>query len=133
MEKVIEKLKAKGVKPTAQRLAILKILIEEIDHYTVDSLYKKAIAVQPTISQATVYSIIELFAKKGIVQELRIDGKRTVYDPTIKEHHHFMCRNCGQIRDIEKSAFRIPPLEETGGHKIEDYQLYFYGLCSNCR
>ena len=133
MEKAVELLKRKGIKPTVQRAGVLKLLLEEVNHYTVDEVYKRVRESMPSISQGTVYSIMELFAEKGLVQELRIDSKQVVYDPTISRHWRFMCRRCGKIFDVWPDSVDVVGAKDSCEYLVEDYKLYLYGLCKDCK
>jgi Fur family transcriptional regulator, peroxide stress response regulator len=53
------------------------------------------------------------------------------YELTEKLHHHFLCRNCGEIIDIDIDC----PYCQTmmiGNHKVEEIIGYFKGICEKC-
>jgi len=127
----IERLKRKGVVPTLQRLAILEFLENNDGHPTVEEIYKGLKERYPTLSQATVYSTLEVLKNLGEIQELSIRKEKTCFDPNPKPHHHFYCQNCEEIFDV---AISCPVAEKqwVDGHKVTEVQAYFYGICSYC-
>ena len=131
MKRIIDRLKKKGVVLTPQRLAVVDFLRGSTTHPTVDDVYHKLKIRYPTISQATVYSSLEVLRQIGEIQELTIRKEKVCFDPNPKPHHHFFCRECKKVFDIEISC----PVAQRGridGHKVEEVQAYFYGICSNC-
>ena len=125
-------LRDKEIKITPQRIGVLKILKEGRRHFTVEDIYGEIKKAFPSISLATVYSILELFREKMLVQEIRIDFNRSRFEPRVDKHHHFLCSRCGEIFDIDIPE--CPTLEKgkVGGHVIESHHGYFYGVCKNC-
>ncbi len=131
MEKIIARLKKKGVVLTPQRLAVAKLLEGTVTHPTADEIYRKLRKRYPTISQATVYTSLEILKQAGEIQELTIRKEKTCFDPNPRSHHHFSCRQCKKIFDIEISC-PVAEKEWLDGHKVEEVQAYFYGICADC-
>lgn len=127
----IKILNNKGIRITPQRLAVYRVLSEK-RHASAEEIYEEVRKEFPMMSFATVYSILELFKEKGLVDELRIDFEKSTFDIRPEHHHHFKCKICGKIYDVD-----IPPCEtlrraKVNGHRIEDFQGYFYGICKEC-
>lgn len=136
MNDVIERLKNKGVTLTPQRMAIVEYLFSSREHPTVDDIYNVIKERYPTMSKATVYSTLKLLDELGEIQEhsIRKRGK-ACFDPIPGLHHHFLCRKCSRILDVEfecPDACPILTLGEINGNKVEEVQAYLYGLCSKC-
>jgi len=131
MEKAIERLREKGVVLTHQRLAVLQFMAHNENHPTVAVIYRALRKKYPTISQATVYSTLQLLKKVGQVQELFIRGDKACFDPMGKPHYHLFCRKCQRVIDVN---IPCPSLREKllEGHRIEEIQLYLYGICADC-
>ena len=69
----IDKLRASGLRPTKQRLAICKILFnrKETFHFTIDQLKKIAEKnIKKKISLATLYNTVHAFEKKVYIKEI---------------------------------------------------------------
>lgn len=136
MESMIKLLKKEGITLTPQRLAIVQCLEGNKTHPSADEIYSIIRSQYPTISKATVYSTLQLLRDKGAVKELSIRKRgEACFDPSTKKHHHFLCRKCDRIIDIN-----IEPDDESNiikaitsqGHKVEEVQFYIYGICSGC-
>ncbi len=131
MKNMQERLKEKKVVLTPQRLAIVDFLQRSKIHPTVEDIYNNLKKKYPTMSLATVYTSLEILKQAGEIQELTIRKEKICFDPNPKTHHHFFCRECLEVLDVDISC----PLARQGsveGHKIEEVQAYFYGICSIC-
>ena len=127
----LEILNRKEIRITPQRLAVYRVLNEK-RHASAEEIYEEIRKEFPTMSFATVYSILELFKEKGLANELKIDYEKSTFDIRPEPHHHFKCKICGRIYDVD-----IPPCEtlrkgKVNGHRIENFQGYFYGICREC-
>ncbi|MBU1614597.1 transcriptional repressor [bacterium] len=131
MNEKIERLKGKGVVLTIQRLAVLEFLEASTTHPTVEEIYKALKEKYPSISQATVYSTLELLKGAGEIQELSIRKERACFDPNSRMHHHFFCRRCERILDVSIEC-PVSKRGEVDGHKVEEVQAYLYGVCADC-
>jgi len=134
LEKIISKYRGKGIRLTPQRIAILKFLEGNRSHPTAETIYQEIRKDYPTISFATVYNTLQTLKDNGNIQEITIDPTRRHYDPDTTPHHHIICINCHEIRDVfvdYSKALRLPPriLRE---FKVLRNHVDFYGLCKGC-
>ncbi len=128
----INLLNSKGIRVTPQRVKIYQILKEK-GHATAEEIYEEIKKDFPMLSFATVYSILELFRKKEIVQELKIDFERSTFDINSHSHHHFMCKVCKKVYDVDIPLCETIKKGKVKGHIIESFQSYFYGICKKCK
>lgn len=133
MQDCIQILKAKKVKVTTQRAEVFRVLRQESGHLTVEETFEKVRKKFPTVSLATIYSILEILRKNGLVEELRIIPDKSCFNVRMDLHHHFYCRKCKKIFDIDIPFCETLNRKEAGGHLIEKCQGYFYGTCKKCR
>ncbi|MBI5665572.1 MAG: transcriptional repressor [Nitrospirae bacterium] len=130
----IKEYKARGIKLTHQRLAILEYLDGNTSHPSAENIYKAVKRKFPMMSFATVYKTLETLRQKGDIIELTIDPLRRRYDPDIKPHHHLICIKCKKIADIEADLpIVIPDEAKKEGFEVTGNQVEFYGICSNCK
>jgi Fur family transcriptional regulator, peroxide stress response regulator len=131
-EKYVKTLKDHSIKITSQRLEILKYLDEHHTHPNVEEIYSELKKKHPSLSRTTVYNSLEILKKNKIVQSLTISGSELRYDIEESLHHHFLCKKCGAILDI---SITCPNMDRTldGGHRVEEVQGYFKGICKNCQ
>ncbi len=132
MNKNIEFLNQKKIRLTPQRLLVYEILKKK-GHATADEIFKEALKTHPALSFATVYTILELFKNKGFVSEIRIDFERSTFDITTTLHHHFLCKNCSLIYDLDFPTCSALDKKNIQGHSIESFQGYLYGICKSCK
>ncbi len=122
-----------GLKMTPQRRAIVEFLQSAIAHPTADEVLNAVNRKFPMTSRATVYNTLNWLKGEGMVREV-YEGGFVRYDPNTSDHHHFVCRHCGKVEDIECSsisALKICTLP--GNPQIEGYEVTVRGLCANCR
>jgi Fe2+ or Zn2+ uptake regulation protein len=133
MKNVIKTLKAKGVKVTSQRAEVFIILGNAKDHLSAEEIFEKARKKFPTVSLATIYSILEMLKKKNLIEELRIIPEKACFNVRTGLHHHFYCNRCKKIIDIDIPFCATLHKKEVFGNLIEECQGYFYGVCKQCR
>lgn len=133
MIKTIEKLKVKNIRVTPQRAAVYKIIAVAQRHLTLEDIYAKVQAQFPAISLATVYAILSLYTEKDIISEIRINFDKSCFEARTDAHHHFYCRQCNRIFDIDLHPCPALQNAQVQGHVIEKLQGYFYGTCKECR
>lgn len=126
-----EILLARGLKPTFQRIRILEYLQKHNGHPTVEEIHEELIQEIPTISKTTIYNTMDALLEKGIIHAVTITGTETRYDCQSLWHHHFLCRRCGRVIDID---LQCPYLKEKQieGHLIEELHGYLKGVCKEC-
>ncbi|HEC89981.1 MAG: hypothetical protein DRN12_00785 [Thermoplasmata archaeon] len=130
-EKYVRILKEHSMKVTPQRLEILRYLDEHRNHPTVEMIYLELKKRSPSLSKTTIYNSVEILEKHGIIQSLRIIGNETRYDYRSDLHHHFICKKCGRIFDIDLTCPVIDRVEKNG-FKVEEIHGYFKGICKDC-
>lgn len=124
-------LSAKGVSPSHQRLSILKYIINNHNHPSVDKIYKSLSPELPTLSRMTVYNTLKLLTEKGIVEALSISESEVLYDYKSHPHAHFQCKECTEIYDIDITADMFTS-SKMNGHQITDTQIHLKGICKVC-
>lgn len=131
MNRYAEILKKNNIKITPQRLIVLKYLDKHSTHPTADQIYKDLKSDNPSLSKTTVYNSLCTLENHGIIQSLTISGSELRYDLSEKMHHHFLCKKCGRIIDIDIECPNIEKMKEYG-HKIEEVHGYIKGICKEC-
>lgn len=121
----------KGLKMTEQRRIIARVLSESTDHPDVELLYRRASAVDPHISMATVYRTVNLFSETGIIERHDFRDGRARYEEHPDEHHdHLIDLKTGKV--VEFSNHAIEELQQRIarelGYKLVDHRLELYGI-----
>lgn len=129
------KLRARGYRMTPQRMAILHVLHHSGEHLSAAEVYKRALKELPNLTEPTVYRTLEFLAENGLAHPAHMISGHLGYQIALHEHHHLVCRNCGNAMEVEHSLFKnmVQKLENASGYKLTDSHLTFFGLCSNCQ
>ena len=110
---IAERLRAAGLRPTRQRVALARLLFDGCDrHVTAEVLHEEAIARKVPVSLATVYNTLHQFTEVGLLREVAVEGAKTYFDTNTSNHYHFFCENSGKLVDIETASIRIEGLPE---------------------
>ena len=128
----IEKLCAeKNMRMTEQRRVIARILSVASDHPDVEELHRRAHAVDPHISNATVYRTVRLFEEAGIIDRHDFRDGRSRYEEHTESHHdHLIDMKTGKV--VEFVDEEIEALQEAIarklGYRLVDHRLELYGM-----
>jgi Fur family ferric uptake transcriptional regulator len=129
-------LRKASISKTSQRLAVLDILIKSAKPLSANTI-RQSLKTKATIDKVTVYRILSLFKKNGIVREIASTGSANYFEMVSKDnpiHPHFNCRNCGEFTCMETKLFqRMPELVlSKDNYSIEHIEINVSGLCSDC-
>ncbi len=98
---VLERLRAAGLRPTRQRLALARLLFDGGDrHVTAEILHGEALDAAIRVSLATVYNTLHQFTAAGLLREIVVDSQRSYFDTNTSDHHHFFFESSGRLDDI---------------------------------
>ncbi|MBM4796079.1 transcriptional repressor [Streptomyces sioyaensis] len=135
MSDLLERLRGRGWRMTAQRRVVAEVLDGEHVHFTADEVLARATARLPEISRATVYNTLGELVSLGEVVEVATDGRAKRYDPNAHHpHHHLVCSHCGAIRDVHPTGDPLAalPTSERFGFTIREAEVTYWGLCPAC-
>ncbi|MDE1977066.1 MAG: transcriptional repressor [Elusimicrobia bacterium] len=105
-----KRLKAAGVRPTAQRIALARFLLNGADHPTAEDVKKWADENFPKMSLATVYNTLALLVRAKLIKEVKLPHtSRVIYDDRVSAHYHFLDEKSGKIYDVDPSEVEVKP------------------------
>jgi Fur family peroxide stress response transcriptional regulator len=136
LTEVLENLKNQGLRLTPQRLAVLRILVSDKTHPTVDSVYAAVKKEFPMTSLATVYKTIAVLKDLDEVKELHFDNQGSRYDGVTRSlHPHLICTECRKIIDTDLAAWEqvAKVLHSETGFQINSYRMDIFGICPDCQ
>ncbi len=131
MERIEKLCVDKGMRMTDQRRVVARVLSQAKDHPDVEELYRRAHAVDPHISIATVYRTVRLFEESGIIERHDFRDGRSRYEESPDVHHdHLIDMRSGRViefvdEDIEKLQQAIA---KRLGFRLIDHRLELYGV-----
>ncbi len=109
--RVLDRLKKAGLRPTRQRLALAKLLLEnEHRHVTAEDLFHEAREQGTHVSLATIYNTLHQFTSAGLLREVVVDMGQSYFDTNTSHHHHFFDEATGQLSDIPEDHVEISRL-----------------------
>jgi len=103
-----------GIRPTAQRLQIAELLLSCPQHLSAEQILARLRAAGARVSKATLYNTLNLFAERGVIRQLTVDGVRAWFDSNVAAHYHFHDLDSGTlidvpVPDVEFSRLPEPP------------------------
>jgi Fur family ferric uptake transcriptional regulator len=97
----------------------------------VEELHRRAHAVDPHISIATVYRTVRLFEEAGIIDRLDFRDGRSRYEEHSEDHHdHLIDMKTGKVVefvDDDIEALQIAIAKKLG-YRLVDHRLELYGM-----
>lgn len=132
MTPLIERLRQRGWRLTAQRRVIAETMTGEHVHLAADEVLERSRAVLPEVSLATVYNTLnELVAMGELVELTHADGRKR-YDPNVTEpHHHLVCVECGRMLDVQLDDPQLPDAQRHG-FELLTADVTFRARCPDC-
>ncbi len=110
----IQRLRAVGLRPTRQRLALGRLLFDGGDrHVTAEKLHGEAVEAGVRVSLATVYNALHQFTEAGLLREVVVDPGKSYFDTNTNDHHHFFHEDSGVLDDIPGDAVAMAKMPET--------------------
>lgn len=128
-------LRQNGVQVTAQRLAVLRA-VSGLPHGTADDVAEAVRDDIGAISRQAVYDALGVLVDKGLLRRMQLAGSSTRYEHSNGDnHHHLVCRACGETVDVDCSVSAAPCLEvvDEQGFEIDEAEVIFWGRCPSCR
>lgn len=126
-------LRNKGIKLTHQRMIIFQEVAESEEHPSAESVCNAVRRKLPMISLDTVYRTLWMLQDLGLIKI--IGGRdRVRLDGNTRPHHHFVCNECGLMRDFRSNEFdqlKIPKEVENFGNG-ETVYIEIKGICTEC-
>jgi Fur family ferric uptake transcriptional regulator len=126
----IEKLcTEKGLKMTAQRRVIARVLSEATDHPDVEELYRRASEIDKAISIATVYRTVRLFEEANILERHDFRDGRSRYEEATEIHHdHLIDIDTGDVIEFQNEEIERLQREVAKklGYELVDHRLELY-------
>ena len=131
-KEVAELLRGAGLKLTAQRLAVVRCLVGDESHPTAQELFDRLKPTFPTMSFATVYNTLAALTSVGACQPVQFGGAAR-FDLNVHAHDHFVCEQCGIVRDVDAGADCVLRSAALADFKVHRVERIYRGQCASCR
>jgi Fur family transcriptional regulator, ferric uptake regulator len=136
---LLKELVERGVRMTAQRRLLVRIIQDSPRHLDAAELLKIARREDAGIDRATVYRTIALLKSRGLIDELdlmHLEGEKHYYEAkTNRDHCHIACFRCGAIMEYASRSFQKlkEEIAEQSGFQIRAVRLEVGGVCASCQ
>jgi Fe2+ or Zn2+ uptake regulation protein len=133
---VEESLRRAGLRVTAPRVAVLRVLAESRDHPRVDQVIERVRAAGVPISTQAAYDVCEALHDAALARRIEPAGSPARFEARVGDnHHHLVCRACGATVDVDCAVGHAPCLApaDTAGFAVDEAEVTFWGTCPTCR
>ena len=127
-------LREHGVQVTAQRLAVLRA-VSGRPHGTAEAIAEDIRADIGAISRQAVYDTLGMLVEKGLIRRIQPAGSPALYEDRVGDnHHHIICRACGETVDVACAVAESPCLttHPDSGFQIDEVEVIYWGTCPEC-
>lgn len=124
----------RGMRLTAQRRLIARVIASAADHPNVEELHRRAVDIDDQISLSTVYSTVKLLEDAGILARHDFGTKRARYELAKGEHHdHLIDMSTGTVIEFHSEAIEKLQTEIARKHglKLVAHRLELFGIPLN--
>jgi Fur family ferric uptake transcriptional regulator len=131
-----ERLRDVGLRVTAPRVAVLRVLADSPDHPRVDQVIDRVREAGISISTQAAYDVCEALSRTGLAQRIEFAGGPIRYEARAGDnHHHIVCRHCGVTVDLDCAVGLAPCMEpeDARGFEIDEASVTYWGTCPDCQ
>ncbi|MGO9751552.1 MAG: Fur family transcriptional regulator [Solirubrobacteraceae bacterium] len=137
IEQVEDVLRRGGHHRSSARPVVIRALANTPDPVTAQEL-ERQIRQSGHIGRASIYQVLELLDRHGLVHRLDLGDGQARYlpaDASDPERHYLLCRECGRLvalaldrvdQAISREASRL-------GVEVDPRPLVLHGVCAECR
>ena len=127
-------LRRHGVQVTAQRIGVLRAVTER-PHGTAEDIEEIVRREIGAISRQAVYDALGMLTDQGLLRRIQSAGSPARYEDRVGDnHHHLICRTCGQMVDVDCAVGEVPCLtaSDDSGYEIDEAEVIYWGRCPTC-
>lgn len=133
-EEVVEYLHGKGIKPTTNRILVVKAMHQEARPLTLSDLEN----IMPLMDKSSIFRVLTLFQQNDVVHTFE-DGRGMLnYELCHHEgvcthsdgHSHFYCEQCQRSFCLDHT--HLPEFHLPEGFSVHSVSLVIKGTCAEC-
>ena len=131
-----DRLRARGLRWTPQRRALVEVLSHTQGHVTGSELVERCRQLDPNTIPSTVYRTLDVLEELGFVQHGHgPDGREEFHVLPDVRHGHLHCDSCGGTWEIteEESEQVVSSLARTRDFAVDLSHVTIVGRCADCR
>ena len=121
-------LRAAGLRPTRQRLAIAALLLDgRHRHLSAESLSAEIRASGVQMADGTVYNTLNQFTDAGLLRRVTIHNEHSLFDTNVDHHHHFYDGEADQLFEVPADQVVLAHLPTApDGHEIQSVDVVIH-------
>ena len=130
-----QELRGAALRVTAPRVAVLTE-VRANPHADVEILTARVRSRLGSVSTQAVYDVLRALADARLVRRIEPAGSPARFEARVGDnHHHVVCRMCGDVGDIDCATGSAPCLEasNTNGFEIDEAEVTYWGICPTCQ
>jgi Fur family ferric uptake transcriptional regulator len=132
-----KQLREQGFRLTSERLKLLDAITAMGGHFSPETLLIQIKAKGIPVSRATVYRLLPLLVKLGVIQQslLSKEGRTHFEVSWQQEHHdHLICSKCGKIIEFQNSTIEAlqHDVARKYGFVLDHHVMELVGRCAHC-
>lgn len=127
-------LRGAALRVTRPRVAVLAA-VDRLPHADTDSIFRAVRDDLGEVSRQAVYDVLQALTEVGLVRRIEPAGSVARYERRVGDnHHHVVCRSCGEIADVDCAVGDTPCLiaSDDHGYAIDEAEVVYWGLCPSC-
>jgi Fe2+ or Zn2+ uptake regulation protein len=137
IEQVEDTLRRGGHHRSSTRPIVVRALANAADPVSAQEL-ERQIRQSAHIGRASIYQVLELLGRHGLVHRLELGDGQARYlpaDASDPERHYLLCRGCGRVVALTLNGLDQTISCEAGrlGVAVEPRPLVLHGVCAQCR
>ena len=95
------RLRLAGLRPTRQRVAIAKLLLDgRHRHISAESLSMEIRETGTQMADGTIYNTLNQFTDAGLLRRVTVHNEYSLFDTNVEHHHHFYDSDADCLIDI---------------------------------
>ena len=127
-------LRGVALRVTRPRVAVLSA-VHQHPHADTDSIIGVVREDLGEVSHQAVYDGLRTLTAVGLVRRFQPTGSVARYESRVEDnHHHIVCRSCGDIADVDCAVGATPCLTASDDHgfTIDEAEVIYWGRCPDC-
>lgn len=133
---LLQALRQRGYRITAQRQAIMQVLAHNGDHMTAEDIFLQAQACTQAVDIVTIYRNLDLLVEAGLANRILLKNGQQVFALSQHGPHlHLVCRSCGKVFKIDHQLFLpvVAQLHDQYGFEADWQHISIVGTCQSCQ
>jgi Fur family ferric uptake transcriptional regulator len=127
------RLRDRGLRATGPRVAVLAALEDLGEHRSADEVRNRLVAAGTPLPRSSVYGVLDALVTAGLVMTADAGPGVVLYEIGDRWLHHFVCRSCHRVVDVECVTGAKPCLTAPSDvGVVEEAQVIFRGTCAAC-